>query len=139
MSDAAKQSSIDRFQKKETQVCVLNMMAGGVGITLTAAHTMIIVDYAWLPSDMIQVEDRICRAGQNDHCMIYYIYCINSTLDSIFIEMISDKSANIDTVVDNVENTFNLSSEKLENSTFIDALKDRIKSTKKTKTKRKPK
>jgi len=62
--------------------------------------------------------------------MIYYIYCENSILDNIFIEMISDKSANIDAVVDNVENTFNLSEEKLANSTYIDLLKSKIKETK---------
>jgi hypothetical protein len=45
--------------------------------------------------------------------------------------MISSKSANIDTVVDNVDNTFDLQSEKDTHFTFIDALKDRISSTKK--------
>lgn len=132
MSDQAKQQAIDDFQNKKKTVCVLNMQAGGVGITLTAAHTMIIIDYAWVPSDMVQVEDRICRTGQTESCMIYYVYCMNSILDSLFIEMISSKSANIDTVVDNVDNTFDLQSEKDTHFTFIDALKDRIKSTKKS-------
>lgn len=131
MSDQAKQQAIDDFQNKKKTVCVLNMQAGGVGITLTAAHTMIIIDYAWVPSDMVQVEDRICRTGQTEGCMIYYVYCMNSILDSLFIEMISSKSANIDTVVDNVDNTFDLQSEKDTHFTFIDALKDRISSTKK--------
>ena len=139
MSDAAKQQAIDDFQNKKKTVCILNMMAGGVGITLTAAHTMIIIDYAWLPSDMVQVEDRICRGGQTELCMIYYIYCINSILDSLFIEMISDKSANIDVVVDNTENTFNLIDEKNNNSTFIDALKAKISATKPAKKTRKKK
>lgn len=127
MSDSAKQKSIDDFQSNKVQVCVLNMQAGGVGITLTAAHTMIIVDYAWVPSDMIQVEDRICRSGQKESCMIYYVYCINSTLDSTFINMISEKSENIDLVVDNSDNTFNLSEEKEASATFIEVLKERIK------------
>ena len=131
MSDQSKQQAIDDFQNKKKTVCVLNMQAGGVGITLTAAHTMIIIDYAWVPSDMVQVEDRICRTGQTESCMIYYVYCMNSILDSLFIEMISSKSANIDTVVDNVDNTFDLQSEKDTHFTFIDALKDRISSTKK--------
>lgn len=126
MSDKDKQNAIDSFQAKKVPVCILNMQAGGVGITLTAAHTMIIIDYAWLPSDMIQVEDRICRAGQTEACIIYYVYCINSTLDSLFINMISDKSENIDLVVDNSDNTFNLAVEKDESATFIEALKNKI-------------
>ncbi len=140
MTDDEKQFAIDEFQSKNTDVCILNMMAGGVGITLTAAHTMIIVDYAWLPADMIQVEDRICRTGQKENCMIYYIYCENSILDTIFIDMISAKSANIDTVVDNTDNTFDLSEERINNSTYIDLLKAKIKeSTPKKKRGRKPK
>lgn len=127
MTDIEKQSSIEDFQSKKVPVCILNLMAGGVGITLTAAHTMIVIDYAWLPGDMIQVEDRICRVGQDESCMIYYVYCMNSILDNTFIEMISDKSANIDVVIDNVDNTYDLSNEKEVNETFIEALKEKIK------------
>lgn len=130
MSDAIKQKAIDDFQSKKVKVCILNMMAGGVGITLTAAHTMIVIDYAWLPSDMTQVEDRICRSGQTENCMIYYVYCSNSILDNIFIDMISNKSENIDVVVDNTENSFNLSEERLTNSTYIDLLKKTINESK---------
>lgn len=138
MSDIDKDISIEAFQKKISKICILNMEAGGVGITLTAAHTMIIIDYAWLPASMSQVEDRICRTGQTEPCLIYYIYCENSILDGIFINMITDKSSNIDLVVDDVENTFNLSKDKLENSTYIEQLKATIKNTKNTKKAKKP-
>lgn len=131
MSDESKQASIDEFQSKKKQVCILNMMAGGVGITLTASHNMIILDYAWLPADMVQVEDRICRTGQTECCNIYYIYCDNSLFDTIFIKMISDKSANIDLVVDDAENTFDLSDTKSRATTYIDILKKELKETKK--------
>ena len=127
MTDDDKQLSIDDFQSGFKKVCILNMMAGGVGITLTKAHNMIIMDYAWLPSDMIQVEDRICRGGQTECCNIYYIYCDNSLFDTIFINMITDKSANIDLVVDNAENTFDLADTKSRATTYLDILKAEIK------------
>lgn len=133
MSDKAKETAKAQFQNKEKQVCVLNMQVGGVGHTLTAAHTMIVIDYAWIPSDMTQVEDRICRTGQDEHCMIYYVYCINAILDSLFINMISDKSQNIDLVVDNSDNTFDLNAEKEKSQTFVDVLKKYIESGKATK------
>ena len=125
MSDKQKEKAKEQFQNKEKTVCVLNMQAGGVGHTLTAAHAMI-VDYAWIPSDMIQVEDRICRTGQDEHCMIYYVYCQNAIFDNLFIDMISNKSANIDLVVDGTENTFDLQYEKDNSMVFITALKDYI-------------
>ena len=137
MSDVDKQASIEIFQSKKVQVCVLSLKAGGVGITLTAAHTMIIVDYDWLPADMIQVEDRICRTGQTESCLIYYVYCENSILDNTFIETISDKSENIDLVIDDSENTYNINEEKIENSTYLEKLKSKIESTIKPKTKTK--
>ena len=127
MTDDDKQLSIDDFQSGFKKVCILNMMASGVGITLTKAHNMIIMDYAWLPSDMIQVEDRICRGGQTECCNIYYIYCDNSLFDTIFINMITDKSANIDLVVDNAENTFDLADTKSRATTYLDILKAEIK------------
>ena len=46
--------------------------------------------------------------------------------------MLSDKSNNIDTVVDGTseeENSYNLSAEKLEATTFMDELKAEIKAT----------
>ena len=126
MSDKQKEKAKEQFQNKEKTVCVLNMQAGGVGHTLTAAHAMIVIDYAWIPSDMIQVEDRICRTGQDEHCMIYYVYCQNAIFDNLFIDMISNKSANIDLVVDGTENTFDLQYEKDNSMVFITALKDYI-------------
>ena len=126
MSDKQKEKAKEQFQNKEKTVCVLNMQAGGVGHTLTAAHAMIVIDYAWIPSDMIQVEDRICRTGQDEHCMIYYVYCQNAIFDNLFIDMISNKSANIDLVVDGAENTFDLQYEKDNSMVFITALKDYI-------------
>lgn len=110
MSDVAKQKAIDDFQSGKKRVCALNIIAGGVGVTLTKAHDMIICDYDWTPSNMSQVEDRICRAGQTEGCNIHYIYCENAVLDQIFVNMITGKSENIDRVVDGVENTMDLNS-----------------------------
>lgn len=38
--------------------------AGGVGLTLTAACTVILVDRPWTPGDVNQAEDRVRRIGQ---------------------------------------------------------------------------
>ena len=129
MSDAEKQRAIDDFQNGEKEVCCINLIAAGVGITLTKAHNMVICDFDWTPANMTQVEDRICRAGQNEQCNIYYICHEMSILDDIFLEMITKKSANIDKVVDNAENSVDLvgmrNNEKGTVS-FIEKLKARI-------------
>lgn len=124
MTDKAKQQAIDDFQSGRKHVCALNIIAGGVGVTLTKAHDMVICDYDWTPSNMAQVEDRICRAGQTEGCNIHYIYCENSILDTTFVNMITSKSANIDKVVDGAENTMDLS----EGVTFMKELQRRVES-----------
>lgn len=134
MTDAAKQQAVDDFQSGRKKVCCINLIAAGVGITLTKAHNMVICDFDWTPANMTQVEDRICRTGQNEHCNIFYICHEKAILDDIFMEMITDKSENIDKVVDNAENTVDLVGMKEGGTTeapagaaaFIERLKARI-------------
>lgn len=59
-----RQRMIDRFQAKQTQVLICMIGAGGVGITLTAAQTVVLVDRPWTPGDAVQAEDRLHRIGQ---------------------------------------------------------------------------
>ena len=121
MSDKAKEQAVQEFQSGNKKVCLVNMIAGGVGITLTKASKVIMIDYDWIPANNSQAEDRICRIGQNEFCEIYYLYCENSIFDQVFINMITSKSENIDRVVDNADNTMNL------NQSYLDALKERLK------------
>ena len=114
MSDKAKQKSIDDFQSGQKEVCCINLIAAGVGITLTKAHNMVICDFDWTPANMTQVEDRICRTGQNEHCNIFYICHNRSIFDHIFMGMITAKSENIDRIVDDSENTVDLNDELIE-------------------------
>lgn len=125
MSDKDKEQSVTDFQSGKKKVCILNMIAGGVGITLTKASDMIICDYDWTPSNMSQVEDRINRAGQKNHCTIHYIYCENSVLDNLFMEMITSKSENIDKVIDGKDNTMDFNDKGKENKGYIQLLMDK--------------
>lgn len=127
MTDKQKQKSVDDFQSGKKRVCILNMVAGGVGVTLTKAKYMIMLDYDWIPANNIQTEDRICRTGQTNQCTIYYIYCENSIFDRIFVKMLSHKSENIAKVVDKEENQFNLEQERVNNFAYLSYLKEELK------------
>jgi len=59
-----RQAMVDRFQTGVSPVFVATFGAGGVGITLTAACTIILVDRPWTPGDALQAEDRVRRIGQ---------------------------------------------------------------------------
>ncbi len=62
----ARQAAIDAFQTADTDAMVCTLGAGNVGITLTAAQTVVLVDRPWTPGDAIQAEDRLHRIGQKN-------------------------------------------------------------------------
>lgn len=131
MGDEAKQQAIDDFQAGKCKVCIMNMQAGGVGITLTKAHVMIMMDFDFVPAVNRQAEDRICRVGQTEMCNVYYIYCVNSIFDKIFVKMLSDKSDNIATVVDDEESDYNLEEARDNNASYLYELKKELAESKK--------
>lgn len=101
MSDIKKQEAVDMFQSGQKQVMVLNIDAGGVGITLTASHIMIINDLPWTTGQLTQVEDRICRTGQTaEYSIIYYMTAIGAVVEEKMVNSLTSKSNNINTVVD---------------------------------------
>lgn len=101
MTDEKKQKAVDRFQNKEVQVMVLNIDAGGVGITLTASHNLIVNDLPWTTGQLTQVEDRICRTGQTAECsIIYYMTAIGAVAEEKMVNSLTKKASNINTVVD---------------------------------------
>jgi hypothetical protein len=55
---------IDRFQAGTTNALVCVVGAGSLGITLTAAQTVILVERPWTPGGVVQCEDRLHRIGQ---------------------------------------------------------------------------
>lgn len=100
MSDIEKDTAISKFQAGEAQVMIMNIIAGGVGVTLTKSHNMIINDFDWTPGNLIQAEDRICRSGQTECCNIHYLYADGAEMDEIFADTLTSKFDTINNAVD---------------------------------------
>jgi SNF2 family DNA or RNA helicase len=66
------------FQRGDLRVFTGTLQAGGVGITLTAASTVIFLDRSWSPALNVQAEDRLHRIGQKEAVQVIDIVAKNT-------------------------------------------------------------
>uniref|UniRef100_A0A914YFZ9 Helicase C-terminal domain-containing protein n=1 Tax=Panagrolaimus superbus TaxID=310955 RepID=A0A914YFZ9_9BILA len=80
-----RQEAIDRFNAPGAQqfVFLLSTRAGGLGINLATADTVIIYDSDWNPHNDIQAFSRAHRIGQQNKVMIYRFVTRNSVEERI--------------------------------------------------------
>jgi chromodomain-helicase-DNA-binding protein 7 len=90
ISGNERQDAIDRYSAADSDkfIFLLTTRAGGVGINLTAADTVIIFDSDWNPQQDIQAQARCHRIGQTKTVKIYRLI----TKDSYEMEMFKKSS-----------------------------------------------
>jgi SWI/SNF-related matrix-associated actin-dependent regulator 1 of chromatin subfamily A len=99
MSKDKRQESVDKFQNDDkVKVFISNIIAGGVGITLTAADTVIMNDLSFVPAHHSQAEDRAYRYGQKNSVLVYYPIFEN-TIEKIVYNILQKKKNIIDQVM----------------------------------------
>ena len=81
-----RQAAIDRFSQPDstTFLFLLGTRAGGVGINLTAADTVIIFDPDWNPQNDVQAQARCHRIGQTKPVHVYRLITRNSYEEVMF-------------------------------------------------------
>jgi SWI/SNF-related matrix-associated actin-dependent regulator 1 of chromatin subfamily A len=98
---------VKRFQTCErVRVGLLSMTAAGVGLTLTAASTVLFAELHWTPGVLAQCEDRAHRIGQRaGSVQILYMVCKDPSysVDSSIWEMLGRKISTLDALVDGKE------------------------------------
>lgn len=100
MSGQERQRSVDRFQEDPSvRVFVGGMYAAGVGLTLTAASTVIFAELDWVPGVIAQSEDRCHRIGQKD-CVVVYHIVLQDSLDYKLAHTIVSKLEVIEAALD---------------------------------------
>ena len=62
---------IAQFDRKEADVFLISLKAGGVGLNLTSADTVILYDPWWNPAVEAQAMDRTHRIGQSKPVFVY--------------------------------------------------------------------
>jgi chromodomain-helicase-DNA-binding protein 7 len=85
VSGNERQKAIDRYNKNDDSfVFLLSTRAGGVGINLTAADTVIIFDSDWNPQNDVQAMARCHRIGQKKSVKIYRLITRRSFESEMF-------------------------------------------------------
>ncbi len=111
-----RQSLIDRFNSdEEIRLFLISLKAGGTGLNLTAADTVIIYDPWWNPAVEDQAVDRAHRIGQTKAVSVYRLVT-EHTIEKKIMGLKEKKSKIVDSLVnESALAGLNLSRKDLEN------------------------
>lgn len=84
MAPKARQAEVDRFnESSEIPVFLISLKAGGTGLNLTAADTVVHFDPWWNPAVEAQATDRAHRIGQTRVVTSYKLICVGSVEEKV--------------------------------------------------------
>ena len=75
---------------EDVRICLVTTRAGGQGINLTAADTVILFDSDWNPQQDLQAQDRVHRIGQTKPVIVYRL-ATKDTVESFLLEKADGK------------------------------------------------
>lgn len=87
-----RRTPVARFQNGETEVFLISLKAGGTGLNLTAADTVIHYDPWWNPASENQATDRAYRIGQDKPVFVYKMIT-RGTVEEKIQQLQQDKAA----------------------------------------------
>jgi hypothetical protein len=80
-----RRTPVERFQAKEVSLFLLSLKAGGTGLNLTAADTVIHYDPWWNPAAEDQATDRAHRIGQTKPVFVYKLIAEGTVEERILL------------------------------------------------------
>lgn len=84
-SEVERQFIVDSFQEGTIKRVICNMVAGGVGITLTKAQTALFIEFPHSPIYLVQAENRVHRIGSvGEHIQIVRMLGAGTVDERIF-------------------------------------------------------
>lgn len=99
-SEDERQKAIDDFQSGVIKWILFTAQAGGVGITLTAARRLIMLQRPWSLVDYKQVLDRVHRIGSEIHDSIVVTdYVTEGSIEERVIQVLETKADNFEQIV----------------------------------------
>ncbi len=95
-----RQQAIDDFQSEKIKWILFTAQAGGVGVTLTAARRLVMLQRPWSLVDYKQALDRVHRIGSEIHDSIVITdYVTDGTIEERVIQVLETKADNFEQIV----------------------------------------
>jgi SNF2 family DNA or RNA helicase len=95
-----RQQAVDDFQSGKIKWILFTAQAGGVGITLTAARRLVMLQRPWSLVDHKQALDRIHRIGSEIHDSVVIMdYVTEGTIEERVIQVLETKADNFEQIV----------------------------------------
>jgi SNF2 family DNA or RNA helicase len=100
-SMADRDQAIDDFQNGRVRVILLTVQSGGVGITLTRAAYLVMLQRSWSLVDNLQTEDRVHRIGSEQHKQVTIIDVVTDGTIEVGrqLERLQEKGANLSEIL----------------------------------------
>lgn len=95
-----RQTLVDRFQAGEAGIFLISLKAGGTGLNLTRADTVILYDPWWNPAVQDQAAGRSHRIGQDNPVFIYKLIAAG-TVEEAILSMQERKKELVDSILTN--------------------------------------
>lgn len=94
-----RQQALESFQSGKLRVLLFTLKAGGTGLTMTAADTMIRLQRSWSLIDNMQGEDRVHRIGSEIHESINIIDIITEgTVEEMQVMRLYEKQKRLEEI-----------------------------------------
>lgn len=94
-----RQQSIENFQEGKSNIIIANILAGGVGITLTRSSTCIFAEFDYSPANLSQAISRLVRIGQTKMVQIFYMV-VEDSLEERILNIVMKKVISFNEVLD---------------------------------------
>ncbi len=103
---------VKQFQTGEVPIFLISLKAGGTGLNLTAADTVIHYDPWWNPAAENQATDRAHRIGQNKPVFVHKLVC-RGTIEDRILELQKHKAALVQALLSEETTSLKIDSETL--------------------------
>ena len=80
-----RRAAVDEFESERVSVFLISLKAGGTGLNLVSADTVVHYDPWWNPASQTQATDRAYRIGQTKPVFVHHLYVAGSVEERVLM------------------------------------------------------